>query len=465
MHGLEARAVFMWRFAMKNPLLVPELRAMMEAGDAEALRDFCEVGNSSLVAELVGALSPAEIWQVLRHAPLPLRAEIFSHLELELQVEVIELLGRRDAAQLLAEMSPDDRADLYNDLPEKTREAVLPALAQAEREDIRRLAAYQEDTAGAVMTSDYAFVSEHLTAAQAVDRLREVAPDTETIYYAYVVGENRKLLGLVSLKDLIVARRDAKVGDLMARDLVFARVDEDREEAARKLQQHDLLALPVVDNGGTLVGIITHDDVLDVAEEEATEDFHKGMAIQPLNTTLLRARFGLLYQRRISWLVLLVFVNIFSGAGIAYYEELIESVVALVFFLPLLIDSGGNSGSQAATIVVRSMALGEIKLRDYFRVLFKEVAVAFALGLTMALAVFFLAWWRSGIDVAGVVAISMVAIVFLGSLIGTSLPFILNKLKMDPAAASAPLVTSMADIMGVLIYLTIAQSLLGIVVE
>ncbi|UCD77287.1 MAG: magnesium transporter, partial [Desulfobacterales bacterium] len=241
----------------KNPLLVPELREMLAAGNAKVLRDFCEGGHPAVVAELISALSAQEAWAVIGYVGLQLRAEIFSHLENDLMVEMIETLRRDEIARLLTEMPHDERADLFKRLPEEKREAVLPALAQAEREDIRRLTAYREGTAGAVMTSDYATLSQQLTVSQAIERLREVAPDKETIYYAYVVDEHRKLLGFVSLKDLIVARRESRVGDIMHRDVIFARVEDDQEEAARKIQKYDLLALPVLNGNDALVGIIT----------------------------------------------------------------------------------------------------------------------------------------------------------------------------------------------------------------
>ena len=223
----------------KNPLIVPELREMLTAGNAKALQDFCEAGHPADIAELISALSAEETWAVLGYVDLQLRAEIFTHLEDDLMVEMIETLRRDEIARLLTEMPHDERADLFKRLPEEKREAVLPALAQAEREDIRRLTAYEEGTAGAVMTSDYASLPQQLTVSQAIERLREVAPDKETIYYAYVVDENRKLLGFVSLKDIIVARRDLRVGDIMHRDAIFARVSDDQEEAARKIQKYD----------------------------------------------------------------------------------------------------------------------------------------------------------------------------------------------------------------------------------
>lgn len=233
------------------------------------------------------------------------------------------------------------------------------------------------------------------------------------------------------------------------------------EEAVKRMRQTGYFALPVTDSQGVLLGAVTADDVLDVAVEGATEDIHKGGAVRPLEISYLQAPLALLYRRRISWLVILVFVNVFSGAGIAHFEELIESVVALVFFLPLLVDSGGNAGSQAATLVIRAMALGEVRLGGFFRTAWREMRVSVLLGATMSVAVFFVALWRSGMDIAIVVSLAMVCIVVIGSLAGMALPFALKLIRQDPAAASAPLVTSIADILGVLIYLSIASALLG----
>jgi magnesium transporter len=236
----------------------------------------------------------------------------------------------------------------------------------------------------------------------------------------------------------------------------------DREQAVNLIQRHDLDAVPVVDSDGVLVGIVTVDDVLDVAVEEATEDFHKVGSVGPIRTSLLETGVGILYRRRVGWLLALVFVNLFSGAGIAYFEETIAATLVLIVFLPLLIASAGNAGSQAATLVVRAMATGDVNLRDWFQLASKELAVATALGLAMALAVSVLGFYRGGADIGLIVALTMVIVVVVGSLIGMSLPFLLSRLNLDPATASAPLVTSIADIAGVLIYFSIARWYLGV---
>jgi len=451
----------------KNSSIVPELREILATGDSKPLRDFCESRHPAVIAEFISALSSQEAWTVLRHVNTPFRSEILGYLDEDLQVEIVESLSREEIVLLLADMSSDDRAHLFKQLPKKLRESVLPALARAEREDVRCLSAYREGTAGAVMTSDYATLSPQLTVYQAIEHLREAAPDKETIYYAYVVDEGRKLLGFVSLKDLIVARRDTRVGDIMNPKVIFARVEDDQEDVARKMQKYDLIALPVLNGGEVIVGIVTFDDIQDVMVDEATEDFHGMGAISNkahpglANIDMRDAGILLLVQNRLPWLLLLVFMNVFSGAAIAHFEDMIQAAVALVFFLPLLVDSGGNAGSQAATLMVRALATGRAKLSDWFLLLGKEVLVAGLLGLSMGAAVSLVGVFRAGPEIALVVSITMVCTVLFGSLVGMSLPFLLSKLRMDPATASAPLITSVADIGGILIYFSIATYALG----
>ncbi|HVL36020.1 MAG TPA: magnesium transporter [Burkholderiales bacterium] len=290
--------------------------------------------------------------------------------------------------------------------------------------------------------------------------LLPAAPDAETIYQAYVIDEDRRLVGTVSLKDLILAAPQARVAELMHREPIAVRADAPREDAARLVAKYDLIALPALDAGGRLVGIVTYDDAMDVAEAEATEDFGKVGAVEQLAVSLKDASFGLLYRKRVFWLLVLVFGNLFTGAGIAYFEDTIAAYVALVFFLPLLIDSSGNAGSQSATLMVRALATGEVVLKDWAGMLGRELVVAALLGATMALAVSWLGLWRGGAEIALVVSLTMLLVVIVGSLVGMSLPFVLSRLKLDPATASAPLITSIADAAGVILYFAIATTLL-----
>ncbi len=320
----------------KNPLLVPELREMLAAGDSKTLGDFSESGHPAVIAELISAISGEEAWTVLRHADAPLRSEIFSHLDEDLQVEIISMLHRKEISNILTGMPHDERADLFKKLPESIRESILPALAHAEREDIRRLSAYEEGTAGAVMTSDYATLSPQLTASQAIERLREVAPDKETICYAYVVDDRRKLLGFVSLKDLIVARREARVGDIMHGEVIFSRIEDDQEDAARKIQKYDLIALPVINGGEALVGIVTHDDAMDIITQEHTEDMEKFMAIAGSHEDAVYMKTTVLdhFRNRAPWVIALAALGLVSGFIVQSFEGLLMQFTVLAAARP-----------------------------------------------------------------------------------------------------------------------------------
>lgn len=412
------------------------------------------------LAALLERRSAKEAWDILASLPLARRAETFGYLEARTQVAIAAEADLRALADLLAAMDADERADFWTALDDGLRDRLAPALAAAEREDIRRLSAYPPGSAGAVMTSEYATLRPEMTAREAIEALRAQAANKETIAIAYVLSPQRRLLGTVALEDLVVARADERVDALMRRDPPFVRADDDAEQAARLIARYDLPAIPVINGGEMMVGIITADDAMDVAEREATEDIQKAGGTSGLVISLRDASIGLLYRKRISWLIVLVFANLFSGAGIAAFEDVIASNVALVFFLPLLIDSGGNAGSQSATLMVRALATGDATLSDWARMMGREMGVAALLGGTMAVAVSLIGLVRGGPEIALVVALTMVCTVMVGSLVGLSLPVLLSRFGFDPATASAPLITTIADASGVLIYFAIASALL-----
>jgi len=442
-----------------NDLLVV-LKSLIEDCDSERFVAINSEIHPADIAAAMAEMSDSDAHALLMLAEPKARASLYGYLQPEDQVRVAGRLSRNELAELFALMEPDDRADLYNRLPAESREDFMPALAQAERENIRQLAAYEEKTVGSVMTSEYATVPANLNAREAVAHLSRIAPDAETIYQAFVVDGQRKLLGTVSLRELIVASPQAAVDDLMRYEAVSVQAQAPREESVRLIAKYDLLALPVVDSDNHLVGIVTYDDAMDVEKAETDIDFEKVGGVGEVTGGIRNATVSLLYKRRVFWLLVLVFGNIFTGAGIAFFEETIEAHVALVFFLPLLIDSGGNAGSQSATLMVRALATGEVKMKDWSKMLGRELVVAGFLGATMALAVSSLGIWRGGPEIALVVALTMQLIVIVGSLIGMSLPFLLSKLRFDPATASAPLITSIADAAGVLIYFTMATMIL-----
>jgi magnesium transporter len=433
---------------------------LLREHNTDAIREFIEGQELADAAALIDELAVGDDIAVLQLLPLHDQAELIGYLRPRAQIELATRIPRRDLVALMTAMSHDERADLFKRLDEEAQEAILPAFTKAEREDLRRLAAYEEWTVGSVMTSDYAVLAPDMTSTQAIEALRSQAIEAETIYSAYIIDDARKLLGVVSLRDLLVARPRQRVAEVMDTDPVYLRADDEQEEAARLIARYDLLALPVLDANDQLVGIVTADDAMDVSTDEATEDFHKGSTVGPLENSVADASIFALYRARIFWLVLLVFGNIFSGAGIAYFEATIAAHLSLLFFLPLLIASGGNAGTQSATLMVRALATGDVRPADFGRLLVREVSIALALGLTMAAAVSVIGVWRGGVDIALVTAIAMVSIVLMGALIGMCLPFIFARLDRDPASASGPLVTSIADVLGVLTYFTIASQLL-----
>ena len=391
------------------------------------------------------------------------RSHIFAYLNPVKASELFHLMDGDQTIALIEGMDHDVRADLFNRLTEEDRNTLLAGLKPAEREDIRSLASYAEKTVGAIMTSAYIALEDDLTVEQALLRIREKAADAEIIYQIYLIDKQRRLKGTLSLRQLLMAEPSAVLRDIMVTDVVSITTDEPQSQAIKLIAHYDFLALPVLDGEQHLLGIVTHDDVLDASQEESTEDqmlLGSVRADYPNSTSLKDASIWLLYRMRVFWLVILVFGNFFSGAGIAHFEDLIESMVTLVFFLPLLIDSGGNAGSQSSTLMVRALATGEVRARDWTFMLGKELSVSLLLGLSMAAGVSLIGFWRGGAEVALVVSLTMVVIVMVGSLIGMLLPFILTRLKLDPASASAPLITSICDGVGVLIYFNIANLLL-----
>jgi len=459
---------------MNNHLLLSELREFIESGNIDKLQTFFAGQHPAETAELISSLPANEAWEALRHAPMPYRAEIFSHLDNDLQVELVTTLRRDDMARLVSDMPPDDRADLFKRIPEDKREAILPALARAEREDIRRLSAYQEGTAGAVMTSDYATLTPDLTAAQAIESLRREAPNKETIYYAYVVDRSRKLIGFISLKDLILARPVAKVHDIMHRDVIYARVNDDQEDAARKIQKYDLIALPVINGGDALVGIITHDDALDIITQEHTEDMEKLMAITGSHEAgvYLRTSSWVHFKNRAYWIVGLAALGLVSGIIIHNFETTLVQMMILALYMPMVADTGGNTGSQSATVVVRALALREVSPGDVFRVLFKEFKISILLALVLGA----LSWAKvmflshgsvtpTGFSLAQIglaIAVALGLQVVTATLTGALLPLAAAKMKLDPAVVASPALTTIVDITGLLIYFTTAKLILGV---
>ncbi len=453
---------------MRNPLLVPDLRELIQSGEVAALREFIEDQHPGRTAELIEDLE-AEDGDSLFRILLPRdRADVLSYLDTESQNRIVEAMPAQQAAELLHHMSHDERADLVNRLDEDFVDVVLPHLAQAEREDIRRLASYEPGTAGAVMTTDYVTLPAHITVREALDRLRHEAPDRETIYYCYVVDHNRRLIGFVSLKNLILSRRSALIEDIMQRDVIFGRLDEDQESAARQIDKYDLLALPIVDSTGRLVGIITHDDAMDILRQEQTEDILKfgGVSADPEADTAPYWQSTVIdvVRRRIKWLLMLFVAENLTYPVLHYYDWMTDDnhFPALVFFLPLLLGTGGNAGSQTVGTIIRGMALGEIKGRDAGKVLLREWLVGLCLGLVLGTAgLFYARYWRGQLwGISCVVGLTLLGICMWANTIGALVPLLARRFGIDPAVISAPFISTLVDATGLVIYFTTAILLL-----
>lgn len=446
---------------MANPLLLPEIRDLLEAGNRPEIERLLNELHPASIAEFSEGLSVEETWRLLGYAPIEQQEEIFTFFSHGKQQELATGVGRERLSSLLERMSHDDRVDLLKHLDEELVHSLLSLIPATERQDIRELMSHSEQTVGSVMTTDYATLPPGVSASEAIERLRQQAPSSETIYLVYVVDRDHRLLGVVSLRDLVLADPRTTVEQLMQTDPVSVRADQDRQDVAAEIAKYDLLAIPVVDGDQRMVGIVTHDDVTDVIAEEATEDFHLSAAIAPLTKGYSHSSIRVLYHRRIGWLVVLVFVNLISSGVIAAYEEVLEAALTLAFFLPLLTDSGGNTGAQAATLIIRALATGELTLRQWWKVAIKELGVGVSLGVTMALASGLLGYLRGGMPIATVVGLTMLCVVIMTNLVGVLLPFVLSRFKIDPAVASSPLITTVADSSGLLIYFSIANWVLA----
>ena len=459
---------------MKSALLAGDLHQLLLKGSLPELQTLAEDAHPADIAEAVSGLEPEERWTALARFEPHFTAEVFSHLEDDVQGDIITRLNRPELAWLMTYIPSDDRVDIFRRLPEERQASLLPALAQAEREDIRRLASYPEGSAGAVMTSEYVTVPAHETVDEAITRLRKEAFNKETIYYAYVVDEHRRLIGFVSLKDLILAAAGERIEDLMHKDVIFVRATDDQEEAARLITKYDLFVLPVINGNDAMVGIITHDDAIDVINQEHTEDMEKLMAIAGSHEAggYLRTPVMVHFKNRVSWIVSLAVVGLLSGTIVHRYEETLASLMLLALYMPMLADTGGNTGSQAATVIVRALALKDVAVGDVFRVLFKELRIALMLSGVLGCLTFGRVMLLSrGVElpaglslpmIGGAIALALSIQVVSATLAGAVLPMIAAFFKKDPALVASPALTTVVDITGLLIYFNTATMLLGI---
>ncbi len=446
---------------MRHPLLIPDLRELIRDGEVAGLRDYLAEHHPGRVAELIEDLEDGDGDTLFRVLPRANRAEVLSYLDNDRQTKLVTAMPAAEAAELLHVMSHDERADLVNRLDEEVIDPVLPYLAQAEREDIRRLAGYEPGTAGAVMTTDYVTLPPHITVREALERIRREAPDRETIYYCYVVDHKRRLIGFVSLKRLILSRRAAVIEEIMQREVISTRVDADQESAARQIDKYDLLAIPVLDGSDQLVGIITHDDAMDILRQEQTEDILAFGGVsrdaEANQESYWKGRIIEAVRRRIGWLLLLFLAGTLTSSVSHFFRDVQITFKDLIDFVPLLIGTGGNAGSQTVGTIIRGLALGEIQRTDGLRVLYREWLTGLLMGVLLGGIGFGYTYLlHRNAAFALVIALAILFICMWANSVGALVPILARRFGVDPAVISAPLISTLVDATGLVIFYTVA---------
>ena len=443
--------------------LLAEVQALIREREEEGVRGLAERIGPPEWADLVPQLEPGEVAVLLQWLPdeeIPALLEELPPVE---AARILRTLAEPEAAALLEEMDPDDAADVLENLPSLAMDQILVRMRAEDAAEIRGLAAYPPDSAGGIMTPAFVAVAADATSDQAISAIRRLVDEAETVNYVYVVDAERHLLGVLSLYRLLLSPGETPVSELMAPTTVRVRASADQEAAARLLTDRNLLAIPVVDDEDHLLGIITEDDVADVLQAEATEDIERLGGSQPLNLPYRLASVSLLVRKRVIWLLLLFVAAGYTGTVLQNFQGELTDVVALSFFIPLLIGTGGNIGSQTVTLIVRAMALNEVAMRDIAWIVFKEMRVALVLGGVMAVAAFVRADLLGvSADIGVVVALTIIAICVWAATVAAALPLVLRRLRVDPAVVSAPLITTVVDGTGLIIYFEIARLVLGL---
>lgn len=454
---------------MVGHLFAPEIEQLVAARDFATIREVCKEWDAVELAELVAGLKEESRVVVFRLLPKHLAAETFSYSDFDTQQELVHDMAREEVGALLNEMSPDDRTQLFEDLPGNVVSELINSLSVEERSVALALLNWPEDSIGRLMTPDYVIVKRHWTIQQALDHIRNYGKDSETLNYVYVT-EHGTLLDDIHIREVLLAPPERAISEIMDHRFDSLLATDDQETAVKTFKRLDRFALPVVDIDNKLLGIVTLDDVLDIAEEQATEEMQKFGAVQALDDSYIDVPLAELIRKRATWLVVLFVGGFLTATAMSAFEATIDQAVILALFLPLIISSGGNSGSQAATLIVRALALGEVTLSDWWQIMRRELAAGLVLGLILGVLGFARIMIGQAIDgsydpvntplIATVIAISLVGIVVAGTLAGSMLPLLMKRLGFDPAASSAPFVATFSDVTGIIIYFTIATLLL-----
>jgi len=453
------------RFA---PLVGPELHELLKE-DPEQVRELLEEIHDEDLADLIADLPDDEAAELLARLPTEEAAPIFERLDDERQAAIVTELGPESTAQIAVEMSSDERADLIKELPEEVGGQVLASIEQIDpraAEDVEELARWPEHSAGSLMTTDYVSVTLGMSVSEVIQLIRKKGAEAETIYYVYALGQGKRLEGVVSLRDLLLSDPIQRLSDIVTSNVITVPPELDQEEVAKKLAKYDLSAIPVVDAKGTLRGVITVDDVIDVLTQEQTEDVQKLAGVEPLEASYFQTTFWTFIRKRATWLVILFVEEFFTGSALRHYDSVIQAVAKLSYYVPLLISTGGNSGSQSASLIIRGLAVGEVKPSDWWRIAGRELAQGIVLGLILAaVGMMRVAMWGDGPRFAFLIGGTLISIVVMGCVVGSMLPLALRRVGFDPATSSTPFIASLVDVLGIIIYFNIARLVLVEVIQ
>jgi magnesium transporter len=450
---------------MLGKLALPEIRELIAADDHDTLREVVNRWFTADLADLVGALETGEQVQVLRLLKPARAAEAFAYLDIDTQLALLAALTEDESKSILNEMSPDDRTALLAELPAEDAERLIGLLDEEQRTVARALLDYGEDSVGRLMTPDYVVVLKDWTMRHVLDHIRTHGRDSETLNVIYIVDDKNKLVDDLRIREILLAPLHTHVSEVLDHKCVSLSVTDDRKKAVEVFRKYDRIALPVVDTQGRLAGIVTLDDVIDVAEEEATREIQRFGGVEALDDPYMSTSLPLMVRKRATWLVILFVGEMLTATAMGFFEKQIARAVVLALFVPLIISSGGNSGSQAATLIIRALALGDVRLSDWWRVMRREIVAGLLLGTILASIGFLrIATWNvfshiygpHWLLVAVTVSLSLIGVVLFGTLTGSMLPLILHRLGLDPATSSAPFVATLVDVTGLVIYFSVA---------
>lgn len=440
------------------------VKELLETKQYTRLRQKMAEMNTADIAVIMEELDEEELLKIFRILPKNLAADVFSYLEVDSQQFIITSLSEKDAAGIINNLMADDATDLLEEMPANVVKKLLANANPETRRDINHLLRYPEDSAGSIMTVEYVDLKEDMTVEDAVARIRKVGVDSETIDICYVLDAKRTLVGTVALRYLLLSPGDAVIGDIMHENVIFINTLMDQEEVARQFQKYDFTAMPVVDNENRLVGIITVDDIVDILQEEATEDMEKMAAIVPSDKPYMRTSVIETWKKRMPWLLLLMISATLTGSVLTTFEDALMAYGVLIAYIPMLMDTGGNAGGQASVTIIRGLSLNEIEFHDTLRVLWKEIRVAVLCGATLAAANFckLLLLDRVDIMVALVVCLTLIAAIIIAKAVGCMLPMLAKRIGFDPAVMASPFITTIVDVLSLLVYFQIATHLLHI---